>query len=120
MEQWILLGKCLTDPIAVRELALLREGTLCICEISAALQTPEKRLQVSLDRLRAAGLVTSERRGRWMSYSLNERRQPLLKTLLEDMQENLSWDREVTLAKKRLALVLKRRVDGWCPAGAEA
>jgi len=115
MDACILLGKCLTDSVAVRALAVLADGPLCICEIQSAMQLPERRIQLSLDRLRGAGLVLSERRGRWMSYSLNSEREPFLSSLMADLSDELEWDMQLTLARKRLNLVLKRRVAGWCP-----
>lgn len=64
--------KALADPIRLRILALLGEGELCVCDLTAALGLPQSTVSRHLARLAAAGFVASRRSGTWMRYRLAE------------------------------------------------
>lgn len=67
-----LLG-AVADPIRlglVRELAAV--GEECVCNLNTTPPIPDNLLSYHLKVLRDAGLVTSERRGRWVHYRLAE------------------------------------------------
>ncbi len=63
--------KALGDPTRLRILAVLADGTHCVCEIQEAVDVPGNLLSHHLKVLREAGLIDGERRGRWIDYSLN-------------------------------------------------
>jgi ArsR family transcriptional regulator len=52
----------------LRQLAL--SGATCVCNIDASENLAPNLLSYHLKVLREAGLVTTERRGRWIDYSL--------------------------------------------------
>lgn len=57
------------DPLRYSVLRFLdREGEQCVCDIQAVLPIAGNLLSYHLKTLRDAGLVTSERRGRWVHY----------------------------------------------------
>jgi DNA-binding transcriptional ArsR family regulator len=61
----------LADPSRLRILyALLEGGPMCVSDIAAAARTGESATSHQLAKLRAAGVVRSERRGREMWYQL--------------------------------------------------
>jgi ArsR family transcriptional regulator len=63
--------RALADPTRVRILALLDgRDELCVCEIVDALRLPQYAVSRHLRALRAAGLVSARRQGRWMHYRL--------------------------------------------------
>ena len=109
MESCALIGKCLADSTAVRIIAILFDHEFFLDELESILQLPERKIQASLDRLRHAGLVVSERKGRRMSHRLNETRLKMLTAIFEALEDDIEWDMQLTVAKKRLPLVLKRR-----------
>ncbi len=47
----------LADPTRAAVLAMLRDGPLCVCELSAALGERQNNLSMHLARLRDAGLI---------------------------------------------------------------
>lgn len=61
--------KALADPSRLYILDLLVEGPRCACDLREALQIASNLLSHHLKVLREAGLVHSERRGRWMVYT---------------------------------------------------
>lgn len=62
--------KALGDPTRLRILAVLADGTHCVCEIQEVIDVPGNLLSHHLKVLREAGLIDGERRGRWIDYTL--------------------------------------------------
>lgn len=59
------------DPVRWRLLAeLARHGTRCVCDLQPVGAVAPNVLSYHLRVLRDAGLVTAERRGRWVDYAL--------------------------------------------------
>lgn len=64
--------KCLSDINRLTCLCLIHEaGEACVCEITDALRVDQPKASQYLGQLRKCGLVTSERRGKWMYYQLS-------------------------------------------------
>jgi len=63
--------KAVGDPTRLRILAVLADGTHCVCEIQEAVDVPGNLLSHHLKVLREAGLIEGAKRGRWIDYSLN-------------------------------------------------
>jgi ArsR family transcriptional regulator, arsenate/arsenite/antimonite-responsive transcriptional repressor len=61
----------LSDETRVRIVDLLREGELCVCEVTEALELSQSLLSFHLKVLREAGLVRDRREGRWVYYALD-------------------------------------------------
>ena len=67
------LFRLLGDVTRARLLyALLEAGELCVCDLSAATDTPETNVSHALRLLRTAGIVKARRDGRMMFYSLDD------------------------------------------------
>lgn len=65
--------KALGDPGRLRLLSLIaahESGTACVCDLTEPLGLSQPTVSHHLKVLRAAGLVTSQRRGTWVHYSL--------------------------------------------------
>ena len=58
------------DPIRWAVLDRLTGGTHCVCDLQAHVPIAANLLSYHLKVLREAGLVTTERRGRWVDYTL--------------------------------------------------
>jgi ArsR family transcriptional regulator len=65
------LFHALSDPTRLAIVHRLRSGERCVCELTDALDAAQSRLSFHLKVLKAAGLVTDRREGRWMYYTLN-------------------------------------------------
>jgi ArsR family transcriptional regulator len=81
----VLAFKALADPTRLKVLDLLKargktccdlvareEKGLCACDIERAVGLSQAAVSHHMDLLRRAGLVTAEKRGRWMFYRRNE------------------------------------------------
>lgn len=61
----------LSDPIRLRCLALMaKEGEVCVCELTHALQAAQPKISKHLASLRDAGLVRDRRDAQWVLYSI--------------------------------------------------
>jgi ArsR family transcriptional regulator, arsenate/arsenite/antimonite-responsive transcriptional repressor len=81
----VLAFKALADPTRLKVLELLKargktccdlvareEKGLCACDIERAVGLSQAAVSHHMDLLRRAGLVTAEKRGRWMFYRRKE------------------------------------------------
>ena len=57
------------DPTRLRILCMLREQELCVCEILEGMKLPQNLVSHHLRVLREAGLIVSEREGKFVRYS---------------------------------------------------
>jgi ArsR family transcriptional regulator, arsenate/arsenite/antimonite-responsive transcriptional repressor len=85
----VALGRALSDPIRVQMLGMLAEGRgccelpdcgvpakdqdagICVCEFERYFGAGQSKISYHLGKLKAAGLVHEERRGKWSFYSLD-------------------------------------------------
>ncbi|MDR5710048.1 MAG: helix-turn-helix domain-containing protein [Armatimonadota bacterium] len=73
----------LGDPARLLALRLLaRWGTLCVCQLQAALLLSQPTVSHHLKVLREAGLVEAQRRGPWVYYRI---RKDVLKRLAAEL-----------------------------------
>ena len=95
----VALGRALSDPIRVRMLGMMAEGRtccdlpdlgtpvededrgICVCEFEDYFEMGQSRISYHIGKLKEAGLVREERRGRWSFYSLD--REAARKLLIE-------------------------------------
>jgi len=64
------VAKALGDPIRLQLVDVLRRhaGEVCVCELVPLFDISQPTLSHHLSKLRAAGIVDSERRGLWAYY----------------------------------------------------
>lgn len=95
-EEWIgrlvALGRALSDPIRVRMLGMMAEGRsccgplpgrgvpagadeedlgICVCEFEEHFGMRQSKVSYHVKKLKEAGLVREQKRGKWSFYSLN-------------------------------------------------
>lgn len=64
--------KCLADDNRVRMMLLIaREGELCVCELTCALNESQPKVSRHLAQLRTCGLLSDRRQGQWVYYRLH-------------------------------------------------
>jgi ArsR family transcriptional regulator, arsenate/arsenite/antimonite-responsive transcriptional repressor len=87
----VALGWALSDPIRVKMLGMLAEGRgccelpdcgvpardqdagICVCVFERYFDVGQSKVSYHLGKLKEAGLVHEERRGKWSFYSLDRR-----------------------------------------------
>jgi len=61
----------LSDVSRLKILKLLGFREMCVCELTAALDMNQPNLSYHIKKLESAGLVRSEKRGKWVYYSIH-------------------------------------------------
>ena len=64
------LFHALSDETRLGIVEMLRDGERCVCDLQDALDAAQSRLSFHLKVLKAAGLVTDRKEGRWSYYTL--------------------------------------------------
>ncbi len=119
MDNVVLFGQCLGDPLTLRLLGLLRHSELCICEMQSVLRADRSVVDLRLRKLRNAGLVKTRSRGQWFAYRLNTRYAELIEKVFEAFDNTLDWDPDMATDKNLLVNEMQKRIDGWCPSNKE-
>jgi ArsR family transcriptional regulator len=89
IERLVALGHALSDPIRVRMLGMMAEGRgccdfpdlgvpasegdagICVCEFEELFGMGQSKVSYHMRKLKDAGLVREEKRGKWSFYSLD-------------------------------------------------
>lgn len=79
------LTKALADENRVRTLLALRQGELCVCQITELFGLAPSTVSKHLSILLQAGLVESRKDGRWIYYKLPGKYAPV------EVREAIDW-----------------------------
>jgi ArsR family transcriptional regulator, arsenate/arsenite/antimonite-responsive transcriptional repressor len=89
VDRLVALGHALSDPIRVRMLSMMADGRsccdfsdsgvpaeegeegICVCEFEEHFGMGQSKVSYHMKKLKDAGLVQEERRGKWAFYSLD-------------------------------------------------
>ncbi len=90
VDRIVALGRALSDPIRVRMLGMMADGRgccdfagsgvpvnegeegICVCEFEDYFGMGQSKVSYHMRKLKDAGLVREERRGKWSFYSLDQ------------------------------------------------
>ncbi|MGB9940518.1 ArsR/SmtB family transcription factor [Methanosarcina sp.] len=64
--------KALADINRLKIIKLLKEGELCVCELTTALSTSQSTVSHHLSVLRTAGLIKERKEGKWSYFRLSD------------------------------------------------
>jgi DNA-binding transcriptional ArsR family regulator len=78
------LMKALADPTRLTMIASLwkADAPICICDFTAGLGLTQPTISHHMAKLKAAGLVDSEKRGIWIYYRLHKKLAPSIRQVL--------------------------------------
>ncbi len=115
MREFMNASKALSDPNRVRMLMALREGELCVCQLTELLGLAPSTMSKHLSILYQAQLVEARKDGRWVYYSLPGKEAPaLVKTALEWVSQSLSKNSQIKADAQRLKELLKLEATELC------
>jgi len=113
MTRTVQVVKALADPTRLRIVHLLHgRGELCVCEIVGALGLPQYRVSRHLSVLKAAGVISGWRQGKWMHYALDRRLPARDRAIAASICARLATDPKCQQDGRRLARHLRPRVKG--------
>lgn len=105
------LFSLLSDETRLRCLVLLqKEGELCVCEISQIIGSSQPKMSRHLALLRSSGLVSDQRRGQWVYYSLNPSLPLWAKKIIESILENLKNEEPYNSDINKVCLLKKENI----------
>ena len=97
--------KALADESRVRILMALRQGELCVCQITTLLGLAPSTISKHLSILRNAGLVDGRKSGRWMFFQLPQQSESGVKSLLHWLETELADKPEIVADSKRICTI---------------
>lgn len=107
--------KAAGDPTRTRILKLLEAGPLCVCQVQAVLGLAPSTVSKHLTLLKAAGLLTDRRDGRWIHYALaTEERNPYARAVLALLRGPLDREPRILEDRRRLRGVKAVPVEALC------
>lgn len=104
--------KALANPVRLRILAMLRSGSLCVCQITAVLRLAASTVSAHLAELRRASLVSERKDGRWVEYRLDD--DPATRALIDDVFRDLERDGQLRDDAALLARLREVPVEQLC------
>jgi len=109
MREIMNITKALADDNRVRTLLALRQGELCVCQITELFGLAPSTVSKHLSILSQAGLVESRKDGRWIYYQLPGKKAPVAVTEAIDWIEKALADNPQAAEDQRtLKRILKQ------------
>lgn len=96
MEQMLETFKALSDVNRLQILEMLSCGEMCACDIIDGLDLSQPTISHHMKILQSAGLIDSEKRGKWMFYSIDKEK---LGQVCDSLK-HLASDKEDCICKK--------------------
>lgn len=87
--------KALSDPNRLRALLVLQDRELCVCQIVEMLGFAPSTVSKHMSILKNAGLVETEKKGRWVHYRKADTGNPVIEQLLQSLPELLRQEDQV-------------------------
>jgi ArsR family transcriptional regulator len=107
--------RVLGDLTRLRVLVLLiREGELCVCELTHALGEIQPKISRHLALLREAGVVLDRRQGQWIYYRLNRDLPAWAQRVLEATAAGVARQPDFAADKKALSRMPNRPDRACC------
>ncbi len=116
MKQILDITKALSDETRLRVLLSVQAKPLCVCQIVELFQLSGATISKHLSILRNAGLVQSEKRGKWVYYGPVEKDaccEPA-KGAIAWLTKSLCCDKQLEQDQKRLKQILKIDPEELC------
>lgn len=89
MDKAAMILKLLGDKTRLTMVKILDKHDCCVCEFVEIFKASQPSISQHLRKLRDVGLVTEERRGQWIFYSINKTHEyyPFVQQLLESLPD---------------------------------
>lgn len=96
MREFIKVMKAVSDPSRVKILKMLQHKSMCVCEMTTALELAQPTVSKHLKILEDAGMVACRKSGLWVNYQVADgKKTPYAANLLGNLKHWLDDDPEV-------------------------
>lgn len=103
--------RALSDETRWRIVHLVKDRALCVCELADILEMPQSSVSSHVQIIRKAGMLESERCGKWIYFRIHQQHLPLLSGIISSLPDDLDHKSDQAKAKARLA----DRENSCCP-----
>lgn len=115
MREFMNITKALADENRVRTLLALRQGELCVCQITELFGLAPSTVSKHLSILFQAGLVESRKDGRWIYYNLPGKDAPVaVREALDWVEQSLADNPHVLADSKQLKKIVRQDPTDLC------
>jgi DNA-binding transcriptional ArsR family regulator len=115
MRAFMNITKALADENRIRALLALRQGELCVCQITALFGLAPSTVSKHLAILFQAGLVESRKDGRWIYYQLPGKDAPVaVREALDWVEQALAHNPQVLADNKQLKKIVRQNPADLC------
>lgn len=104
MDTWIEMCKIFSEKTRLRILLLLLSGPLCVCEISGVMDLSQPKISRSLGKLKDVGLITDQRKERFVYYQIrqdNIRLISILNHIANELKDDEEYQRDMQRRRER-------------------
>jgi DNA-binding transcriptional ArsR family regulator len=120
IEQFEFVAKSIADRNRVRILKMLEAGPLCVCRITMVIDLAPATVSKHLSVLKSAGMILSDKRGRWAYYRLADRDvNPYAPAVLAVIGEALADDPVILSDRRVLDSLAAIPAERLCDEGPE-
>ena len=109
------MHKAIGHPARLRLLTMLRDGPLCVCQLTVVLKLAASTVSEHLSELRKAGVVSEKKTGRWVAYSLSP--DATAQAILNAVWPEIESDPEARADAIVVSALRRVPVDELCSAG---
>ena len=96
--------KALADETRLRIINVLRQESLCVCDLEALLKLSQSNASRHLTKLRHCRLIVAEKQAQWVYYRINEQllaEQPFVRALLEqELGKNKKYQQDLSTLRQ--------------------
>jgi len=92
--------KALGDKTRLRIINMLMQRSMCVCEITSVLPLSQPTVSGHLKVLREAEIVTDNKEGLWVVYSLNDENYTVVR-IINDLRKIFDTDKNLIEEKKK-------------------
>jgi DNA-binding transcriptional ArsR family regulator len=115
VKNFLNITKALADENRLRMLMALRDGEMCVCQITELMGLAMSTVSKHLSILYQADLVSARKEGRWMYYSLpGKSASSAAQAALAWVRRSLEGNERITEDSERLKRVLLMDVSELC------
>jgi ArsR family transcriptional regulator, arsenate/arsenite/antimonite-responsive transcriptional repressor len=115
MREFMNITKALADENRIRALLALRQGELCVCQITELCGLAPSTISKHLSILFQARLVESRKDGRWIYYKLPGKNAPVeVREALDWIEKSLGDSAHILEDSKHLGKILKQDPADLC------
>ena len=115
MREFMYITKALADETRVRILMALRDGELCVCQITELFGMAPSTVSKHLSVLFQAGLVESRKTDRWVYYRLPDKQAPAtIRGALAWVNKAIEAEPQILADTKQIKQILKTDLAEIC------